>query len=429
VTGSGGLLFLKVTAFILTLLVPALLLGQRDLSEAENKDLQSLLSGTSNSSSEVARALEKHLKKYPDSPQKEDMEQAILKSAMESNDKARILGYGERALARNIEQPLILERVAEILAESEDKTDSERALKYAQKFEEILRALEREGPSTRRNRARLLEELDRALGRALLLQARATGNLGKPDEAVALAKKSWDTYPAAAAAREVARWEERAGRNMAAVRRYADAFTVSDPKNTDAERARDRVKMGQLYRREKDSETGLGDLVLEAYDRTSDAVAKRLEIQRDRDPNAQVKDPMDYTLTALEGTPLTLKSLRGKVVVMDFWATWCGPCRVQHPLYEQVKERFKSRDDVVFLAINTDEDPSLVKPFLEEHKWNPKTVYFEDGLSNLLRVSSIPTTIIVDKQGQIFSRMNGFVPEKFVEHLTATIREAGAADR
>jgi thiol-disulfide isomerase/thioredoxin len=420
---------LKYVALILTLFVPAIVSGQKELSDAENKDLQALLSQTSNSSSEVARALEKHLKKYPDSPQKEDMEQAILKSAMESNDTARILQYGERALARNIEQPLILERVAELLSESEDKESSERALKYGQKFEEILRALEREGPSTRRNRARLLEELDRALGRALLIQARATGNLGRTDEAIALATKSWDAYPAAAAARQIARWEERAGRNMNAVRHYADAFTVSDPKNTEADRARDRAKMGQLYRRERSSETGLGDLVLEAYDRTSDAMARRLDIQRSRDPNAQVKDPMDYTLTAFEGAPLTLKSLRGKVVVMDFWATWCGPCRVQHPLYEQVKQRFKSRDDVVFLAINTDEDPSVVKPFLEENKWNPKSVYFEDGLSNLLRVSSIPTTIVVDKQGQIFSRMNGFVPEKFVEHLTSTIREAGAADQ
>jgi thiol-disulfide isomerase/thioredoxin len=135
---------------------------------------------------------------------------------------------------------------------------------------------------------------------------------------------------------------------------------------------------------------------------------------------------MDYPLTHLEGGPFTLKSLRGKVVIMDFWATWCGPCRVQHPLYEEVMSRFRTRDDVVFLSINTDEDPTLVKPFLERNKWNPKPVYFEDGLSNLLRVSSIPTTIVVDKQGQIFSRMNGFVPEKFVDQLTATIREAGA---
>jgi thiol-disulfide isomerase/thioredoxin len=269
----------------------------------------------------------------------------------------------------------------------------------------------------------LLEELDRALGRALLIQARATGNLGKSDEAVALATKAADAYPSAAASREIARWQERAGRHMEAVRRYAEAFAIPDPKNTDADRLADRAKMAQLYRKEKSSETGLGDLVLEAYDRMSAAVEKRAEVQKSRDPNAGATDPMDFTLTGLEGKPLNLKSLRGKVVVMDFWATWCGPCRVQHPLYDQVKQKFKDRGDVVFLAINTDEDPSLVPPFLERAGWS-KTVYFEDGLSNLLRVSSIPTTIVIDKQGQIFTRMNGFVPEKFVDQLTVVIREA-----
>ena len=51
-------------------------------------------------------------------------------------------------------------------------------------------------------------------------------------------------------------------------------------------------------------------------------------------------------------------------------------------------------------------------------------MFFEDGLGTLLRVSSIPTTIIIDKHGQIFSRMNGFIPEKFVDQLTDRIREA-----
>jgi len=390
-----------------------------DLSEAENKDLQATLGETSNSPLDLARALEKHLRKYPKSPQKDEMERAIVKAAMEANDKPRIILYGERALAANMDQPQILERVAQSLLESDEKDAAERALKYGKKFEEILRSLEKEGPSARRNRGQLLEELDRALGRALLIQARATGNLGKIEEAVALATQAADAYPSAAASREAARWHERAGRNMEAVRRYAEAFAVAP----EPERLSDRAKMAQLYRKEKNSEAGLGDVALEAYDRMAAALEKRVEIQRTRDPNSLAKDPMDFTLTGVEGKPLHLKSLRGKVVVMDFWATWCGPCRVQHPLYEQVKEKFKDRDDVVFVAINTDEDPSLVKPFLQRAGWS-NAVYFEDGLSSLLRVSSIPTTIVVDKQGQIFTRMNGFVPEKFVDQLTAVIKEA-----
>lgn len=393
------------------------------VSEAETRELQSALSETSNSPTEILRTLENHLRRYPESPQRDELERAIVKSALEANDKPRILMYGERALAKNMEQPQILERVALILLETDSKHSAEKALKYSLKFEEILRALEKEGPSSKRKKAQLLEELDRAIARALRMQARATGNLGKTDEAVGLASKSWNSYPSALAAREVARWQTKAGRPLDAVRHYADAFTIADPKNAEADRTTDRIMMAELYVKVKGNETGLGDLVLEAYDRTSALVAKREAVQRQRDPNADLQDAMLFTLSSVEGAPLRLASLRGKVLILDFWATWCGPCRIQHPLYEEVRKRFNNRNDVVFLAISTDEDTSLVRPFLEENKWS-RSVYFEDGLGEFLRVTSIPTTVIIDKQGQIFSRMNGFVPERFTDQLSERIREA-----
>jgi thiol-disulfide isomerase/thioredoxin len=120
---------------------------------------------------------------------------------------------------------------------------------------------------------------------------------------------------------------------------------------------------------------------------------------------------------------LRLDSLRGKVVVVDFWATWCGPCRKQHPLYEQVKSRFQEESRVVFLSVNTDEDRDVVRPFLEENGWSQK-VYFEDGLAGHLRISSIPTTLILGGNGAVFSRMNGFIPETFVDQLTERVQDA-----
>jgi thiol-disulfide isomerase/thioredoxin len=257
----------------------------------------------------------------------------------------------------------------------------------------------------------------------LALQARATGNLGRTAEAAALAQSSYDTYPTAEAARESARWMARSGKYEEAVRRYADAFTISDPRSTDADRASARASMGELYRKLRGSETGLGDLVLEAYDRTTTLLAERRFKLRQADPNLQVTNPAEFTLTGLDGDKLALASLRGKVLVMDFWATWCGPCLAQHPLYQEVKRNFKDRSDVVFLSIDTDEERDGVREFLEAHKWEKK-VYFEDGLGSVLRVSSIPTTILMDRKGEVISRMNGFIPERFVEMLTERIREA-----
>jgi len=132
----------------------------------------------------------------------------------------------------------------------------------------------------------------------------------------------------------------------------------------------------------------------------------------------------DFALRTLDGESVTLQSLRGKVAVIDFWATWCGPCRVQHPMYDQVQEKFKDRGDVVLLSIDTDDDHSIVAGFLDQQKWPKTRVYFEDGLQKLLQVSDIPTTIVFDKQGRVASRMNGFLPDRFVEQLSARIQSA-----
>jgi thioredoxin-related protein len=88
-----------------------------------------------------------------------------------------------------------------------------------------------------------------------------------------------------------------------------------------------------------------------------------------------------------------------------------------------VKASFKGRDDVVFLGINTDQERDVVKPFLAQNKWN-KAVYYEDGLSNFLKVASIPTTMIFNRKGVMTSRLNGFVPERFEDMLRERIQEA-----
>jgi thiol-disulfide isomerase/thioredoxin len=265
--------------------------------------------------------------------------------------------------------------------------------------------------------------MDRALGRALILQARAQGHLGKIDEAVATARRAWAQYQTAANARELARWLEKAGKLDESIQYWAAAFMARDSRTTDAERDEDRQHLGALYAKVHGSQTGLGDVVLKAWDESSFNAVARRALQKNRDPNSVASNPFEFTLSAVEGEPLNLASLRGKVVILDFWATWCGPCRVQHPLYEEVRKRFKDRDDVVFLAISTDEEKAAVKPFLDENNWS-KNVYFEDGLGSFLRVSQIPTTVILDKRGQTFTRMNGFVPDRFVDQLSERIREA-----
>jgi thiol-disulfide isomerase/thioredoxin len=390
----------------------------------ENQQLSQAVSEAGSSPVDFIRALEKHLAKYPNTTRRNEIERALVKAAIEAKDEKRIVEYGERVLAREPGDATILDKVVRALLVTDAADTSERALKYARQYENLLVRTRAQPAPGHMGEAQWHEEVDKALGRVLACEARATGNLGKVDEAVALARKGYETYPTAEAAREIGRWLVRAGHDQEALGPYADAFTIPDARNTDADRAKDRAQLGDIYRKINGSEKGLGDVVLEAYDRTTGLLAaRRLRLRLD-DPNAQLTNVQDFVISGLDGARLPIASLKGKAVVFDFWATWCGPCRAQHPLYEQVKQRFRDSPDVVFLSINADEERDLVEPFLKQNHWDPRQVYFEDGLSRALLITSMPTTIILDRHGQVISRMNGFMPDRFVDMLTDRIQDA-----
>jgi thiol-disulfide isomerase/thioredoxin len=395
-----------------------------DPNAGESQALSQAVSEAGNSPVDFIRALEKHLARYPNTTRRNEIERALVKAAIEAKDDKRIVEYGGRVLAREPGDAQILDKIVRALLVSDAADTSERALKYARQYEELLRQTRSQPAPGHMSEAQWHEEVDKGLGRVLACEARATGNLGKIDEAIALARRGYETYPTAEAAREIGRWLLRAGQDKDALGPYADAFTIPDSRNTDTDRAKDRVQLGDTYRKLYGSEKGLGDLVMEAYDRTTGLLAARRLRLRQNDPNAQAGNVLEFTISGVDGAKLPIASLKGKAVVFDFWATWCGPCRVQHPLYEQVKQRFHDSPDVVFLSVNTDDERELVAPFLKENHWDQRQVYFEDGLSRVLAITSMPTTIVLDRHGQVISRMNGFLPERFVDMLTDRIKDA-----
>ena len=166
-------------------------------------------------------------------------------------------------------------------------------------------------------------------------------------------------------------------------------------------------------------------MILAAYDRTSALLSRRRADLKAKDPNSQATNIADFTLPAVDKTapPLVLSALKGKTVVMDFWATWCAPCRAQQPLLEKLEMHYADAPDVVFVPVDADDDLSLVAPFLKEQGWKNQG-YFEAGLARQLTVSSIPTVLVIDPNGQISSRMIGFIPDRFEQMLTERVEEA-----
>ncbi|MEO8027396.1 MAG: redoxin family protein [Bryobacteraceae bacterium] len=388
----------------------------------EDEILRNALADSSSSTVDLTKALEAHLKLYPNTKRRTEINRALLRAAMDLRDDRRIILYGERVLANDTSDPQFLDRVSRSMLATGDATMAARALNYAVALEQLfIPMLEQK---TGKDAAKRREEVERGLGRAMLYQANAYFILKQPEQSTRLAEKSFALYPTSESARELAKIYLAQGRQDDALKAYAEAFTIPDARATDDERRQYRQTLGELYRKVKGSDAGLGDLVLSAYDRSTAIVAERKKRLRELDPNSEATDLREFTLPGVSGNKLSLASLKGKVIVMDFWATWCGPCRKQHPLYQEVMDQFKQRKDIVFLAVNTDDDRSLVLPFLDELKWDTSSVYFEDGLSRLLQVTSIPTTVLVGKDGKIASRMNGFVPERFVDVLTERIQEA-----
>jgi peroxiredoxin len=114
----------------------------------------------------------------------------------------------------------------------------------------------------------------------------------------------------------------------------------------------------------------------------------------------QRRQQADFTLTDLEGTLWTLKDLRGKVVLVNFWATWCPPCRKEMPDLQALYTRFKDQG-LVILAIS-DEDSGTVKPFVAEHNVTyPVLLDLGRKVNQLFQVEGIPKSFVYDRNGRL----------------------------
>ncbi len=109
----------------------------------------------------------------------------------------------------------------------------------------------------------------------------------------------------------------------------------------------------------------------------------------------------DFALTNAEGKTVRLSDYRGKVVLLNFWATWCEPCKHEVPWFVDLQETYK--DDLVVLGVSFDEDGwDSVRPFIEEHKVNyPVMVATPELPEQYRKIESLPATLMIDRDGRI----------------------------
>ncbi|MBC7330545.1 redoxin domain-containing protein [bacterium] len=126
----------------------------------------------------------------------------------------------------------------------------------------------------------------------------------------------------------------------------------------------------------------------------------------------------DFTLQSLDGKTYKLSDLKGKVVLIDFWATWCPPCQEELPIIEKLHKEFSGKGLVV-LGIN-DEDKVTLQQFVNQQKLTFTNLLDSEGaVARAYKVTSIPRVILVDKNGKIVKDITGYNPqnEKILKEL------------
>lgn len=126
---------------------------------------------------------------------------------------------------------------------------------------------------------------------------------------------------------------------------------------------------------------------------------------------------LDFTLKDVDGRDVSLASYKGKVIVLDFWATWCGPCQVSAPIVNSVSQRYRDKGLVV-VGVNVDDDVFPVERFVRK-KGLTFPIVFDDGktISRDYGASTLPTLVVVSKEGKIVAVRHGVTSESDLDGL------------
>jgi peroxiredoxin len=117
-------------------------------------------------------------------------------------------------------------------------------------------------------------------------------------------------------------------------------------------------------------------------------------------------EPPDFSAKDITGQVIKLSELKGKIVLLDFWATWCPPCRVEIPNLLEIYRQFKN-DNFVLISISLDRDISLARQFVKEKEMNWLHIIDREAsnsIASLYEIEYIPATFIIDGKGKIVAR-------------------------
>ncbi len=393
-------------------------------AEDSDDELRRAIESSGGSETGIIDNLELYLKKYPKSAHRFEIERQIYRLSIKVRDRNRAIMYGEKLSAGDDDSVEVLTNLVTMLRERKAEGDLNKALGYADLLvKQVETILSGNNKPKRISQAQWQDRKERGIASVYLVRGKVHSDLNNYEKAEADLLKSYGTARLAGAAITLAEIAEKRKNPDGAIDYYLQAFAIVLATGEELDVKAIRRKLTEIYTAKHGSETGLGDRVLNAYDAFIKDRSERLAMLERPNLNEGVKDALLFKLTKVDGSTMEMSDHRGKVIVINFWATWCGPCLTELPLFEKTITKFKDDKDVVFLALTTDEDRELVAPYLKQYKFNIPVSHAE-YLDDFFAITSIPTTIILDRKGQVSFRQAGYNPrEDFVAMLTEKIEE------
>lgn len=129
-----------------------------------------------------------------------------------------------------------------------------------------------------------------------------------------------------------------------------------------------------------------------------------------RSSKSNLKEAPNFTLKDANGTNVSLSEYRGKVVLLNFWATWCGPCKIEIPWFMEFEQQYKNKGFAVLGVAMDDDGWAAVKPYISEKKMNYRVVLGTDSVAREYGgIDSLPTTFVIDQDGRIVTSHIGLI--------------------
>ncbi len=393
-------------------------------------ELQKALANAGNDSAAMIKNLKEYLREFPDAPRKSAVYRALVEACEQTHDTVCALDYAEHLIVTRPDDSQMMLVAVNLLEQRGDEASLTRAAGYVTR---ILDRVEKALPDERPERESIAEWQDgQSQLRTALYFVRGQVEIAQRnyDAAVKDLRTSNSIHANALAAKTLGEVAETRGYPAAAIDEYVQAFTLPESGPAGTVNRRDILReLRNDWRQVHGSEQGLGDAILTSYDRASlsssdsSLLAPTTTATAASAHNKDAKDAFSFVVRRLDGSSFALNSLKGKIVVLSFWATWCAPCRELEPMFNTVARTYAGNSEVVFFAVSADDDEAQVPAFGAREKWDVPVIY-SDGLDAFMKADTLPTVVVLGRSGEVVYRTGGLPRDAFADSLTAAIQAA-----